>query len=85
MSLPDWPGAEHCYGRAYRLLEQWNSEAYRAQRTAWKRKTGFRYAPPESAIELARALAVGNEESIKGLLLHHDTMASLPPLARPRT
>jgi hypothetical protein len=70
MSLPDWPGASAVYGKARALLEAINQRAYAAQRACYRRKSGFRFSPPEDAIELTAALNRGDEETLKWLVHH---------------
>lgn len=82
MSLPNWPGASHCYTRAAALCKSWCQDAYDKQRKAYHRKTGFRFTPPGAACDLALAMDRGDEEYIKGTIMAHDMRANLPPLAK---
>jgi len=57
-NLPSWPGASHCYKRAYRMLENMALHGH------------VRYRTPSSEMDdLIEALDRGDEEKIKGLLM----------------
>jgi len=86
-NLPNWPGASHCYSRARRLLQ------YMAEHTGDPAQIGTpiprsgkqrKRSTPTSWIvctpdmqSLIDALNAGDEETIKGLLLHHDAVSKV--------
>lgn len=70
--LPCWPGAEHCYSRAYQLLERWGAANYTAAVANFKgkhRRVGGCPAPTDEMKSLIDALNKGDEEKIKGILM----------------
>ena len=75
-NLPGWPGADAVYGYLQEVLR---SHAERAG-GAWVRKVGKRRvcSPPPEVRELARLLGKGDEETLKGLALHHKTHGGFP-------
>ena len=60
--LPEWPGASHCYSKAYRILEA-------MAKRGGVRETFLGCMPSRDMDRLIEALNEGNEEEIKGLLL----------------
>lgn len=60
MSLPTWAGASSAYSRAYRTLERMARNGHVSKRHV-----------SEEMHDLIEALNEGNEERIKGLLLHY--------------
>lgn len=62
-NLPNWPGASHCYSKAYRILESMLKRAY-----THKIRPYYDW-PSFDSIRLVEALNKGDEEEIKGLLL----------------
>ena len=78
--LPNWPGAKHCYSRAYRLLERWGAANYAAAVANFKgrhRRVGGVLvmpcpAPTDEMVSLIDALDKGYEEKIKGILMLGD-------------
>lgn len=80
MSLPDWPGAEVAYERAYRILEA-IAEKYAKSNTkkqSWKsfnNKKGWPFPEVNCFID---ALNQGDEEAIKGTILQYRTLGYLP-------
>ena len=72
--LPNWPGAKHCYSRAYRLLERWGAANHAAAVANFKgkhRRVGGVScpAPTDEMVSLIDALNKGDEEKIKGILM----------------
>ena len=89
-NLPDWPGASECYGRAQRLLQYMadrcvperdgvsmphSDHGADANRRYW-RTTSWIVCTSDMQ-ELIDALKAGDEEMIKGLLLHHDAVSKV--------
>ena len=70
MSLPNWPGAGHVYGRLMAVAGIIQMRAYAAQRAADKRK-GFRFSPDPDGCAISKALGEGDEETLKALLWRH--------------
>lgn len=78
--LSNWPGAEHCYSRAYRLLERWGGANYAAAAANFKgkhRRVGGVLVmpcpvPTDEMKSLIDALNKGDEEKIKGILMLGD-------------
>jgi hypothetical protein len=66
--LPKWAGADAVYSRAYRVLEKM-ARAGHVCRTPKRRGQSARCTPSEDMNDLITALASGNEERIKGLLM----------------
>ena len=62
MALPNWQGASAVYSRAYRVLEA-------LAKAGHVTRTKRRCTPSEDVTALITALAKGEEELIKGLLL----------------
>ena len=85
-NLPNWPGASRCYSRARRLLQYMAdrcvSERDRTPmprsnaRLSIRRTTSWIVCTPDMQ-SLIDALNVGDEETIKGLLLHHDAVSKV--------
>lgn len=78
-NLPKWLGAEHCYSRAYRLLERWGTANYAAAVANFKgkrRRVGGALVipcpPTDEMKSLIDALNRGDEEKIKGILMLGD-------------
>ena len=70
--LPAWPGAEHCYSQAYRLLERWGAANYAAAAASFRgrhRRVGGMLEPTDEMKALIDALNKGSEETIKGILM----------------
>lgn len=69
MSLPSWPGADHCYSKAYRLLESMARNGHVSRSYNYYR--GGRYCTPSQDMkDLIDALDKGDEEAIKAALLY---------------
>ncbi len=62
MSLPNWHGVEVVYKRATEICENLNYVAYRSQKFAYKRKTGFRFRPDPETELIIEARIICNEE-----------------------
>lgn len=73
-SLPAWPGAEVCYERAYRLLA-WMGRNGHVQLvpipSRGARGRRVQSVPSAEMRAVVEALARGNEEEIKGILLRY--------------
>jgi len=71
-NLPNWAGASAVYSRLMKAANDIQSRAYHTQRTNDKRKS-FRFSPHEDGLEISQALAIGDEETCKALVMrHHD-------------
>ena len=69
-NLPDWPGADTCYSRAYKWTAEVSAKAYSAWSESKKaRKIPFRV--PEDVEAMIKALSIGDQEVIKGLNLRY--------------
>ena len=68
-NLPKWPAAEAVYRKAYRLLEKMAASGHVQRRKAGRGRTVC--FPSEEMNDLIEALDSGNEERIKGLLMHY--------------
>lgn len=64
--LPNWPGADVCYSRAYRLLEKMAAAGHV---TRVKHGRRYRCEVSQEMRDLITALDRGDEEYIKGTLL----------------
>lgn len=62
-NLPNWPGAQVCYRRAYHLLTLMSAKHVAIVRG--------RCVPSDEMNELIDALNRGDEERIKGLIMLH--------------
>ena len=62
-NLPDWPGAAHCYSRAYALLATWGANGFRS--CAGRKR--YCITPPEMDHPSVAALNRGDEETIKAV------------------
>jgi hypothetical protein len=65
MNLPKWPGASHCYGKAYAMLARMGAGGHVAASKARPRQC----VPSDEMIDLIDALNKGHEERVKGLLM----------------
>ena len=73
-NLPNWPGAEVCYSRAYAMLDRMAKAGHvRRQRT--KRRHGSVCTVSEDMAHVIDALNRGDEEAIKAALLYDRTRA----------
>lgn len=74
-NLPNWPGADAVYGYLQDALRSYAEKA-----GGWVRKEGRRRvcSPPPEVREIVRLLGQGDEETLKGLALHHRTHGSFP-------
>jgi hypothetical protein len=66
-NLPSWPGASHCYGKAYKLLERMAKNGHVIQ--SYRRNKRVCTVSEEMETLIA-ALNKGDEEQIKGILLY---------------
>jgi hypothetical protein len=72
-NLPNWPSADHCYSKAYRLLEKWGAANYRAAKAVYMGKQTMPCPrPTPEMLSLIDALNRGDEEQIKGIILAGD-------------
>ena len=83
-NLPDWPGADACYTKAYRMLERMATNGHVSMGAGWPGYCGrgrdlkghaimsSGAAPSNDMTRLIEALDQGNEEQIKGLLLSYN-------------
>lgn len=69
-NLPNWTGASTIYSRLMKAANNIQSRAYHAQRATDKRKR-FRFSPHEDGLQISRALAIGDEETCKALVIRH--------------
>ena len=69
-NFPSWPGASHCYSRAYRLLDRWAADGGVSMGYNYRRGGKF-CAPSQKMVDLIDALNRGDEEYIKGTLLEN--------------
>jgi hypothetical protein len=79
-NLPKWPGASQCYSRANRLL-QYMADHCVPERDGipirpFRRPLSWIVCTPDMQ-SLIDALNAGDEETIKGLLLHHDAVSKV--------
>ena len=82
--LPTWPGANSVYARVYLINEKLCRAAYKAQRSNWKLKTGFKFSVPEDVQASIKALGEGNEEALKAYFATHIKLLSLQDLISTR-
>ena len=68
MSLPNWPGADKCYSRAYKLLDYWAKTDVQPFYYRGKMRSP---GPSQRMVDLISALNKGDEEYIKGTLLQN--------------
>lgn len=73
MSLPKWPGADSVYSKLYKVLERMGAENWK-RAVAQAKKRGVKVKPPAPTEEqdfIIRALAKGDEETLKALALRY--------------
>jgi len=62
-NLPEWSGAQHCYSKAYKVLENMASRGHVT-------KGRSQCFVSDEMTDLIKALDKGDEETIKGLLAY---------------
>lgn len=75
-NLPDWPGADICYSRAYRLLECMAKKGHATP--AQTNRRGRAVFAGYVSDDMKSALDSGDEESIKGMMIHAPRMYGIP-------
>jgi hypothetical protein len=65
-NLPNWNGASIVYARASQICEWLNARRYTEQKAAARGKK-FRFMPSYDADLIIKAMAAGDEESLKAM------------------
>ena len=82
-NLPNWPGEDVVYSKAYRVLEE-IQQKYMAGNTknksarGWKKYLKKTNWPPVEVQDLIDALNKGDEEFLKGALMQYSQLGYLP-------
>ena len=66
--LPEWPGSKTVYARAEKIAAHIQADAYKAQREAYKRKTGFVFSPDPEGLAICEAMDAGDENYLKATI-----------------